>query len=240
MGAEEVSRIADEAGFVFRGKVVEAGAADTVAVEVEEVLRGTDVLRGLVGTAVTVVSDDAAAVSEGDVHVFFTNVVSLGDHVVAREVTRREASDDAVREIAEGVRITAERPVAERIAGADMVVQGRVTSTKRLAGDAPPSSEHDPQWAIARVAVADVIKGRASRKTVDVLFASSRDIAWYRAPKLEEGASGVLILRTRHEDEAPSEVAESVYQATDPLDFLPDERASDVRRLVEDSDGGER
>jgi hypothetical protein len=245
MSAEEVSRLVDEAGFVFRGKVIrpegeeEAGDTGSASVEVQEVLHGTDVTRGLVGAVVRVVSDEAAGLSEGDVRIFYTDVASLGDEVVARAVRHHEASDESIAAAAEGVRISAERPVAERIAAADLVVVGQVTSTKRLAGDAPPQSEHDPEWAIARVAVESVIKGRTSRKTVEVLYASSRDIAWYKSPKLEEGTRGVFILRTRHEDEAPPEVAPAVYQATDPLDFQPDERLPDVRRMA-GQDPGER
>jgi hypothetical protein len=77
-----------------------------------------------------------------------------------------------------------------------------------------------------------VLKGRSSRKNVEVLYASSIDIVWYRSPKLEEGASGVFILRVRHEEEAPEKVPATVYQATHPLDFLPRDRLPDVERLL--------
>lgn len=245
MSAEEVSRLVDEAGFVFRGKVIrpegenEAAAIGSVAVEVQEVLHATDVMRGLVGAVVRVVNNETGGLSEGDVRVFYTDVVSLGDEVVARAVTHHDASDESITAASEGIRISTDRPVAERIAGADLVVVGQVTSTRRLAGDAPPQSEHDPEWAIARVGVESVIKGRTARKTVDVLYASSRDIAWYKSPKLEVGMRGVFILRTRHDDEAPPEVAPSVFQATHPLDFQPDERLPDVRRMA-GQDAGDR
>jgi hypothetical protein len=229
MSAEEVSRLVDEAGFVFRGKVIrpegeDEAAAGSVAVEVQEVLHGTDVMRGLVGAVVRVVDAEAAGLSEGEVRVFYTDVVSLGDEAVARAVSHHDASDESIAAAAEGIRIAADRPVAERIAGADLVVVGEVASTKRLAGDAPPQSEHDPEWAIARVSVESV---------------SSHDIAWYKSPKLEVGTRGIFILRTRHEDEAPPEVAPSVFQATHPLDFQPDERLPDVRRMT-GQDVGER
>ena len=221
------------------GRASTAHRAGAVAVEVQEVLHGTDVLRGLVGTVVTVLSERASALSEADERVFYTNCISLGAEVVAREVTHHDASEESMRTAVEGIRFAAERPLAERIAGADLVVAGQVASARRLAGDAPPESEHDPEWAVARVSVDSVIKGRTSRKTVEVLYASSRDIAWYQSPKLEEGTSGIFILRTRDEDEAPPNVAPTVYQATDPLDLLPAERLADVRRML-DRDAGER
>jgi hypothetical protein len=242
VSAEELSRLADEAGFVFRGRVVSPQGADVeaggeteleaVAVEVEDVLSGTDVMRSLVGTAVTLVRERGAPSAEGESRVFFTDVVSLGDEVVVRELAQRDASDATMRDAAEGVRIAAERPIAERVADAELVVTGRVTAARRIAEEEEPASEHDPEWAIARVAIESVLKGRSSRRTVEVLFASSLDIAWYRSPKLNEGASGVFILRRRDKDEAPAEVEENVYQATHPLDFLPHDRLDDVQRMI--------
>jgi hypothetical protein len=243
MSAEELLSLFDEAGFVFRGKVVRHGRSDaepaseaageTVIVEVQEILRSTDVLRGLVGTEVIVVSKNAAAVADGDVGVFFTNCVSLGDQVLAREVGYRKASHESVREITESVRIVAQRPLAERVARADLICTGRVVSVKPLERPSTPRSEHDPDWSIARVNVGSVLKGPRSGKTIEVLFASSEDMVWYKSPKLHEGDSGVFILRTRDEDETPRELAPTVYQATDPLAFLPDERLPDVQRVIE-------
>jgi hypothetical protein len=247
MSVDELSRLADEAGFVFKGRIVpqERGDAETAAdteretldVEVEEVLIGTDVTRGLVGSEVTVVRDQGAESAEGDTRVFFTDVVSLGDEVVVREVEQRDASPATMRDVAEGVRIVAERPVAERIAGAELVVTGRVTSTRAIARESPPLSEHDPEWSIARVSVDAVLKGPRSRRTVEVLFASSMDIAWYRSPKLDEGVSGIFILRRRDDDEAPDEVGANVFQATHPLDFLPHDRLGDVQRMTREDAG---
>jgi hypothetical protein len=235
VSADDASRLADTAGFVFKGKVLRRGATEVengVVVEIQEVLKGTDVLRGLVGSEGIVVSDEPEAIAEGEEHVFFTDCVSLGETAILREHGRREHSRASRREVDEAVRVALDRPLAERIAGADMIVTGVVTGTKPVEREFPPRSEHDPEWSIAQLAVESVLKGRRSRKTVEVLYASSIDIVWYRSPKLEEGASGVFILRTREEGETPAEVARTVYQATDPLDFLPRERLPDVERLL--------
>jgi hypothetical protein len=234
MSAEELSRLVDEAGFVFRGQAVPRGptsveigpaaAGKTVTVEVQEV----------VGSDVTVVSEDAAAIAEAGALVFFTNCVSLGDQVLVREVAHRAASDESVSEIEEALRAAAERPLGLRVASADLIVTGEVASSRALEQPFPPTSEHDPEWWIARVNVESAIKGRKPRTAIEVLFANSMDIVWYRSPKLHEGASGIFILQATKEDEAPPDVPRTVYQVTDPLDFLPAERLPDVQRLLDE------
>src|SRR2546430_9927810 len=89
MSTEELSRLVDEAGFVFGGQAVSRGptsvdigpaaAGKTVTVEVQEVLRATDVLRGLVGSDVTVVSEDAAAIAEAGGPLVFSQFGCFGD-----------------------------------------------------------------------------------------------------------------------------------------------------------------
>lgn len=243
MSEQEAGRLAEEAGFVFKGKILRSEPGDAhqrpgvVTAEVQEVLHGTDVLHGLVGTSVTILTDHPENLSSQEDTILYTNAVSLGDDLVAREVGHQDASDESLRAAREGVRTAAERPLAERISLADLIVVGRVTSTKQLPGDASSRSEHDPEWATARVSVEAVIKGRTSRKTVEVLYASSRDIAWYRSPKLQEGTSGIFILHLRREPGAPEQVPSNAYTATDPCDFVPRERLEDVRRIVGHDDG---
>ena len=247
MSADDLLGLVDESGLIFAGAVVvsEAPEADaapetaphTFMVKVGEVLRSTDVLRRLAGGAVTVVSEQGPPEEVDTSWVFFTECISLGESVVARELGRWEGTPDSVRDIVEAVREVEERPLAERVAEAELVVTGHVTGLAARAR-APPSSEHDPLWAIARVAIDSVLKGRTTRKTVEVLFASSKDIAWYASPKLEEGARGILLLRRRGEMEAPDKLPANAFEAVDPLDFLPLDRLADVERLIEHGAGG--
>lgn len=240
-------RMSDEAGFVFRGRVV-AHAPDevslspddkarTLSVTVEEVLRGTDVTQDLVGHTVYVVTDEAERTDDGARHVFFTDCVSLGDQVLTREIGRHGASDEARDEVIETVRVAEEVPLAERILGADLIVTGVVTQSQPLDRPFPPRSEHDPEWWIARVAVDAVVRGRSNRKTVDVLFANSVDIAWYRSPKLYEGVGGVFLLRRAGGEDVPEQLPRAAYQATHPLDFIEAHRLVDIRAVVERDTG---
>jgi hypothetical protein len=229
---DELFSVADDAGFVFLERPVELsqdverGEVDEglVIVEVREVLRGTEVLRGLVGRQVTVVSDDPDGIVQAEELVLFTDCVSLGDPVLVRELGRRSASGKSRREVDDVLALIAARPLAERIASAQLVVVGAVSDARRLNEPYRPTSEHDPDWWVARVAVAETLKGSTTRKNVDVLFANSEDIAWYAAPKLRPGDDGIFLLHTSDEGERPPDAPRRALVVTDPLDVQPLER----------------
>jgi hypothetical protein len=118
------------------------------------------------------------------------------------------------------------------VAEADLIVTGRVTSSRRAETPSVLRSEHDAEWWIARVAVQTAVKGTKPKGELEVLFANSTDIAWYRSPKLHEGASGVFILRRVAQKEEVPEEARGIYEATDPLDLLPSDRLQEVHRAL--------
>ena len=113
MSADDLLGLVDESGLIFAGAVVvsEAPEADaapetaphTFMVKVGEVLRSTDVLRRLAGGAVTVVSEQGPPEEVDTSWVFFTECISLGESVVARELGRWEGTPDSVRAIVEAV-----------------------------------------------------------------------------------------------------------------------------------------
>ena len=169
---------------------------------------------------------------------FFTNCVVLADDIVVREVGRIRASRDADHEVAEVLKEAAERPVRERVATAKLIVGGHVTGSRPADPKAIQKSEHDPNWWIAHVAVESVIKGGGKTvKRVEVLFANSKDIAWYKSPKLHEGLRGIFLLHSVKKTDRPPRVDRVIFQATDPLDFLPTERLPEVKRALDNEKG---
>lgn len=244
MSKAELLRLVEESGFVFRGKVVGKGApgvplaaaeANAVRVQVDRIVRSTEVLRGFAGREVVVIAESASAVEEGSEFFFFTNVVSLGNEVVVRGLGDVKASRETAEEVTEAVRLVQERPLRERVTGAELIVTGRVIASRRAEEPSVMRSEHDPEWWIARVEVQSVLKsGKAEKeiKEIEVLFANSTDIAWYKAPKLHERASGILLLRRVREKQGVPEVARSMWEEIDPLDFLPLDRLEEVERLL--------
>ena len=242
----------EEAGFVFRGRSMpdrshptddddaerRADAEKTIRIHIDEVLHSTPELRGLGGRDAFVISDDRAIFESGEEFVFFTDVVSLGNHLVVRELGHRRATTEAREEIAETLRVAVERPLAERVRHAELIVTGEVTASRVLERPFPPRSEHDPEWGVARVAVRTVLKGKKPKGDVEVLFANSHDIAWYKSPKLREGMQGIFLLHLAgEEDDHPRDLPRPIHKAIDPLDFLPADRETGVRRLI-DQEGG--
>jgi hypothetical protein len=78
-------------------------------------------------------------------------------------------------------------------------VRGRVVSVAERAVEPKLQlDEHDAQWTLTQIEVAEVFDGDASKR-VNVLFPKSEDILWFRVPKLKPGDAGILLL---HRDAA--------------------------------------
>lgn len=247
MDTEEIKRLVATAGFVFRGSIqrewqgdapaVPADAGEIVATRIEQVLRSTPVLRGVAGQSALVISEQAGTLRRLHGVILFAECVSLGRQLLLREIGHVETTAIASRQVAEAIREADERPLRERVAGADLIVTGEVAESQPTESARRPKSEHDPMWWIARVTVKSVVKGRKPAGKVDVLFANSTDIAWYESPKLHPGTSGIFLLRHLTHDEVPKDVPRTAYRATDPLDLLPIERLAEVERLLGEDKG---
>ena len=248
MDMDALRRFVEQAGFIFRGRVlthrpvdtpaIPANTGEAVVAEIAEVLRSTEALRGLAGREAIVITRNAVTLRELHSLIIFADCVSLGQQMLLREIGHIEASTEASREVAEALREAVERPLRERIATADLIVTGEVIESRPLEPDVPPRSEHDPDWWIARLTVVSVLKGSKPDGEVEVLFANSADIVWYRSPKLHRGTSGIFLLHRLKEEEAPKAAPRAAYQATDPLDFLPSERLREVEHVLGSDRGG--
>ena len=92
-------------------------------------------------------------------------------------------------------------------------------------------SEHDPHWQEALVEVTEVVKGLAGQRKVVVVFASSKDVLWYKAPKFQVGQHGLFTLHKQQvagvklaaalTTPAPDNEVAGVYTAIDHRDFQP-------------------
>jgi len=110
--------------------------------------------------------------------------------------------------------------LARRLASAELVVTGKVIAT-RPAGIKEPVTEHAAHWAIATIEIGEVLKGSA-RKTVDVYFPASDDVAWVGRPKLVAGETGVFVIQNG----TPG------LQLPDSLDLHPADRRDAIWSLL--------
>jgi hypothetical protein len=236
-----------EPSFVFEGTVVEVGKATlamidaddrTAVVRVDRVLRAPEQMEQIAGREITVKLRGRAEV--GTTAVFETEGWLYGESMAVLETGRRRSAAAARPFEAEGdVQAGRETPAAaaraaahrsavqERATEASAVVVGRVVGVRQLEtaaragpGGEEQQSEHDPRWAVAQVEVDESVKGRKSG-TIEVLFASSEDVMWYRAPKLVVGQKATMLLHKG----APEVEDKSADAVVDELDVQPTDTA---------------
>ncbi len=234
-----LSELAKQSTFVVQGTVLRLGAATmpivpvsdkTIVVKVAQVHQAPKTAGRLVGSELTILVKDATDLKVGDQVVFFAEGWLLGDGIAVKEVGRLKgkSSADLSKQLTTARQSVADQALKERIAGAELVVTGKVASVGARAPIDPtaPVTEHDPQWQEAVIEVSTVLKGDPSLKRVVVVFPGSLDVAWANAPKFKGGQAGVWILR--HDDQAKG------LTALDPIDFQPDTQVTRIRRLVKD------
>jgi hypothetical protein len=151
------------------------------------------------------------------------------------------------------------RELEKRVADADIVIEGQVSSIHlprsqshaALSSRATvrPVSEHDPKWREAVIDISVVHKGKPAAKQVVVRFPSSTDVQWHRAPKFHTGDRGVWLLTSLKENRGTAKVTRrsetkaepvtataipeaTVYSALHPLDFQPVNKVDRVASVI--------
>lgn len=228
--------------FVFAGTVKKLNATtisivpakrSTAVVRVDEILHNPGVVSDLTGKDITVQFQEPTTVKEGEVYVFFTNVGLYGESIAVNEVGHLEAKQQvaAIRaQVNESVARLPDERLQKRIAQADLVVAGTVTSTRPVAEPERrfPPFEHAPDWWESVVRVQAVEKGQPPQGDLVVLFPHSTDFRWFASPKLKEGQQGIFLLHLIDE----KELGVRGYTALDPFDVQPLEQREHVKKLM--------
>lgn len=236
-GPAELTRAAQ---FVFRGTVQRVEASNleivpadsgTAVVRVDEVLKAAPSLGEFTGREVTVKLAKPGDATAGEQAVFFTKGWLYGETLAVLEIGR--LYDDATRvrsQVAAAMHHAANRELGGRLAGAELIVAGRVVEVRPAAavGAVGEGSEHDPQWWEAVVQVDTVLKGKSAGKSVTFFFPASQDVVWAEAPKPAVGSDGIWLL---YRDQSP-ELGLLGYTALKPWNLLPRGQADRVRQLL--------
>lgn len=234
----------ERSGFIFIGTVRPAGEVEAPAggergdlvVVVDRILEALPPVGDPTGLEVVVQPRRRGYPSPGQTAVFFTYVRSAGETFGLVEVASTPPEDPELleRRIREARAILADRALAARLARSERVVVGTVAETRPTEGALRPTSEHDPRWWWTRIEVESTLKGPGEPAgTAVVYFASSEDVVWRQAPKLETGDRGIYLLQP----DSGRPGLEGTYTVegpflADPLDALPLEELARVRRLL--------
>ena len=270
-GKTKGNDVSDDVKFLFKGTVQKLGASalaqvpkneQTAIVRVDEILHAPPALAKTLGKQITVKLAKGNKPKGGEQVLFHANGWLFGD-TVAVESLKQEKPAQAKTMLAERVsdptRNLADRELQNRVADADMVIEGEVSSihlpqaesvgATRAASSARPVSEHDPKWREAVISVGVVHKGEPTTKQVVVRFPSSTDVLWHRAPKFHTGDRGVWLLHSPKESPAAGTAAKqtgagalamtatalpgaTVYTALSPMDFQPVNRLDSVASVI--------
>lgn len=239
MAAAEVERLSLRAGFVFAGVVERTGATtmalveptkETAVVRVEKVLRAPADFGERKGSKVTVRLRSPAR--KGQRAVFFTVGWISGTGLAVQELGRQPAKDlDTMSKRTEdAVQQQEDSMLRKRVAEAAAVVVGKVADTGPVGKpERPPDSEHDPQWRTALVVVERAEKGDAKEgERLEIAYASSRDVMWFRAPKPAPGERAVFLVHRRKLEELDV----TALAIVEPLDMQPVEELDRIRGVM--------
>lgn len=242
-GQPTILELASQSKFVFRGTVRQLNAANlpiitdksnTVIVRIEEVFISSPSLAKTAGQEITVRVNQPQALATGQQWVFFTVGWLYGQSLGVIEVGRVEFTDDTAggirQQIAAAAQTISDQDLQKRLARAELVVVGTVSAVSAAPGQAnlPGVTEHDPDLKSATINVESVEKGQLTGQTVDVLFANSIDVAWFKSPKFQQGQSGIFLLFR-------NEITGLTIQGLTAFDsqaFLPRSELERVRRLI--------
>jgi hypothetical protein len=256
---------AKKASFIFHGTVVQPKAstmadqapasANTAVVRVDDVVIAPPALAEYAGQDVTVLLQPSETVTAGEQATFYTNPSIFGDSLVVQSEGHQEPAA-ALRALApasnDPVRNAADRDLQAHVAEADTIVTGTVMSTHLVSP--PPAAltlapgrepapatritEHDPEWHDAVVAVSSSEKGAAHDQVV-VRYPNSKDVMWYRVPKLRPGMTGAFILHAAEPSAAlmaPAALTAAPqaphFVLLHPEDFQPHDRIDHVRAMI--------
>jgi hypothetical protein len=241
---------------VFNGTVEEAAATtmdavdatdSTAVVRVDELVRAPSAFEGLVGQRITVLLRSPGSMEAGEQATFFVNAALFGESIAVQEVdhTTATAAAELAPQVTDVIDRLRDSEVRERIAGADVVVTGRVAQVRAapeqtvaaMPGMPGPVSEHDPRWMEAVLDVDSVLKGTTPQTPVVLMFPASIDVMWVNAPKFHAGQEATWLLHTDQVPEAARAAFPSVYTALDPGDVLPKEQTERLRGLIQDLGG---
>jgi hypothetical protein len=231
-----IAKLVRGSTLIFSGTVVALGVSSVAnlpprdnfaLVRVDRLLRSDSAL-DLRDQLVTVALLDRGELGSGAPAIFFTTDWIHGGGIAAREVAHINVQQEA--EVAAEVALLPERHLAERLAGAPLVVVAEITRVEPTPFDV--RWRNAPQWAAASLGSIEVLRGEVQPDSM-VLFPTSTRPTWILSPRLRTGQRVILILRRPSDwPPLPESHPYHAFTALDPADVQPTAERPLVEKLL--------
>jgi len=191
---------------------------------VTEVIDAPPSLRDFEKQQVTVRFRDLRGIKEGEELVLFTEPYWFGETLGVNEkgsIGKGNALYDTPRLhefIAQGHARITDNELRRVLKSSPVVVSGKVVRINEVTNEDKGLTEHDAEWKEAEIEVDQVLKGDAAGKILKVMYASGRDVMFFRSPKLAVGDEGIFMVQTA--DVRTAGFLHNDRVITDPSGFL--------------------
>jgi hypothetical protein len=238
------SRPADKAlasaGYVFSGRIVEAQPFTNETAEittkaylaqVRDIHYQKAPFQDQKGKLVTVI-DSRATLGIGREYLLYTEPVMFGKGIAVSLLAANENArfdPDRMKQLKDGEEREA---MKERLKEAAVVVSGSVASVRPFDQGRQFDTEHLPDLQLATLKVSQLLKGNVNTNEVAFLFAASRDVHWFRAPKFKQGDQGIFLLKRAGKEVEVFRISPRQLTLFDPRDFQPLEKLETIKQLL--------
>ena len=255
---DSAAALASRSAIVVLGTVTRVEASEepllapspaTVVIRIDKMYASSELAGDQTGRTATVILSQTGSVKVGSQALFFGNPRFLGKTItIADEGELPAPPADQARPsqaLAQGIQARRDAPLRARLASAVMVLRGTVEKVRPLVEAEARGKrtrerdEHDPDWQVATVRVTSALRGAPNGAAVLVVFAASRDIMWFRAPKLQPGETVMILGQRPREGETGLLPGTPGYRfvqehhavlVTSPFDVLP---VADDKRVID-------
>jgi len=269
--AQELQNWVQNSILIFTGKVVRLGSNvggikssdNPITVEVERIEFGNEEalskFGSLIGKQMTVVVNPSFKIGPklkpGVSAVFFVNPLLYEKNIAVRAeaVADTQSIKDLAKLLPAAIEEFKKKPLNDALKLADKVVSGIVVEVRPLSGAKLAElqsldngryfySEHSPRWREAVIRVQSTLKGAATEKTIILIFPSTKDRMWAKAPKCRVGQTGTWLLHTGVQLKEGAKVlltpdkiggeAVTAYTSLRPQEFQPKDSTGKNEKLI--------
>jgi hypothetical protein len=208
-----------------------------VLVNVDDVIMSPRILGELSEKSVTVSLQSIEGIEEGQMMTFFATQFYYGKNIGLLEIGRTSLSAVEIRQMTINTRMAQlDEELKERINYAQLIVSGRVLTTRPYPTKSFPGIDDGVEWWAAQIRIETIEKGQPPPDDLWIYFPTGGDPQWGLYPKFYAGQEGVWFLRPIteiEEDNDSSNNNEKRLQNNGSEKFLVAERSADFHAIAD-------